>query len=125
VVECLCRGDIMRLASLLPHASDVINAPLTPYYSKDLRTPLHLAAAFPSLSCTQLLLWYSANVKVCDAEGQSCLCYARLSGDKDVIDLLLQAGCPESSPVTHTQAVPHSGVLNSSPEQPTSPTHSE
>ncbi|CAL4088299.1 unnamed protein product, partial [Meganyctiphanes norvegica] len=125
VVECLCGGDVKRLASLLPHIGDFVNAPLTPYYSKDLRTPLHLAAAFPSLSCTQLLLWYSANVKLCDAEGQSSLYYARMSGDKDVIDLLLQAGCPESSPVTYTQAVPHSGVLNSSPEQPNSPIHSE
>ncbi|CAL4062724.1 unnamed protein product [Meganyctiphanes norvegica] len=123
VVDCLCCGDVKRLASLLPHAGDFVNAPLTPYYAKDLRTPLHLAAAFPSLSCTQLLLWCSANVKKCDAEGRSSLYFARMSGDKDVIDLLLQAGCPESTPVTtHTQAVPHSGVSNSSSQQPTAST---
>lgn len=121
IVDCVCRDDVRRLASLLPHAGDVINAPLAPH--RDLRTPLHLAAAFPSLPCTQLLLWYSANVKICDAEGRSSLYYARTSGDKDVIDLLLQAGCPDSTPITpHTPALPHSGAPNSSSQQPTAST---
>lgn len=57
IVDCVCRGDVQRLSALLPHAGDAVNSPLAPH--RDLRTPLHLAAAFPSLSCVQLLLWVS------------------------------------------------------------------
>ncbi|XP_037780037.1 centaurin-gamma-1A-like isoform X1 [Penaeus monodon] len=111
IVDCVCRGDVQRLSALLPHAGDAVNSPLAPH--RDLRTPLHLAAAFPSLSCVQLLLWYNASVKICDAEGRSSLFYARTAGDKEVIDLLLQNGCPDSvvaaPPITpHTPALSHS-----------------
>lgn len=92
LVDCVCRGDVQRLAAILPHAGEAVNSPLAPH--RDLRTPLHLAAAFPSLPCVQLLLWYNASVKTCDAEGRSCLFYARSAGDKEVVDLLIQNGCP-------------------------------
>ncbi|KAK7068967.1 Arf-GAP with GTPase, ANK repeat and PH domain-containing protein 3 [Halocaridina rubra] len=93
LVDCVCRGDVQRLAAILPHAGEAVNSPLAPH--RDLRTPLHLAAAFPSLPCVQLLLWYNGSVKTCDAEGRSCLFYARSAGDKEVVDLLIQNGCPQ------------------------------
>ncbi|CAL4063551.1 unnamed protein product, partial [Meganyctiphanes norvegica] len=118
IVESVACDDVQRLASLLPHAGDIVNAPLAP--PRDLQTPLHLAVALPSLPCTQLLLWYSADVKVCDAEGKSSLFYARMSGNKDVIDLLLQAGCPDSIPIpSHTPGLPQLGILNTSSQQNT------
>lgn len=113
IVDCMCRGDTKRLSALLPHAGDTINNPLAP--PRDLRTPLHLAAGFPSLPCVQLLLWYNANVKACDADGRSSLFYARRAGDKEVIDLLLQNGCPDTSlgVPPHTPALSHSTLPHS------------
>lgn len=64
-------------------------------------------------------LQYSASVKIFDAEGRSSLFYARTAGDKEVIDLLLQNGCPDTGlvapPVTpHTPALSHSTLPLSS-----------
>ncbi|KAG0713172.1 Centaurin-gamma-1A [Chionoecetes opilio] len=115
IIDCVCRGDTKRLSALLPHAGEVINNPLSP--PRDLRTPLHLAAGFPSLPCVQLLLWYNASVKVCDAEGRSSLFYAKTAGDKEVIDLLVQNGCPDTSLVgpPHTPALGHSTLPHATP----------
>lgn len=114
IVDCVCRGDTKQLSGLLPHVGDAINSPLAP--PRDLRTALHLAAGVPSLPIVQLLLWYNANVKVCDAEGRSSLFYARTARDKEVIDLLLQNGCPDTNFVAppHTPAVSHSTLPHSS-----------
>lgn len=59
---------------------------------------------------------YNANVKVCDAEGRSSLFYARTARDKEVIDLLLQNGCPDTNFVAppHTPALSHSTLPHSS-----------
>lgn len=114
IVDCVCRGDTKQLSGLLPHVGDAINSPLAP--PRDLRTALHLAAGVPSLPIVQLLLWYNANVKVCDAEGRSSLFYARTARDKEVIDLLLQNGCPDTNFVAppHTPALSHSTLPHSS-----------
>ncbi|KAK4291220.1 hypothetical protein Pmani_035936 [Petrolisthes manimaculis] len=112
VVDCVCRGDVKRLSALLPHSREVVNNPLAPH--RDLRTPLHLAAAFPSLPCVQLLLWYNANVKICDAEGRSSLYYARASGDKEVVDLLLQYGCVDTTGLVVPPLTPHTPALSHS-----------
>ncbi|XP_045114559.1 centaurin-gamma-1A-like [Portunus trituberculatus] len=115
IVDCMCRGDTKRLSALLPHAGDTINNPLAP--PRDMRTALHLAAGFPSLPCVQLLLWSNANVKALDADGRSILFYARRAGDKEVIDLLLQNGCPDTSLVVppHTPALSHSTTTTTQP----------
>ena len=97
VVECVCRGDARGLASLLPHVTNALGDPVnTPLGPRDSRTPLHLAAAVPSLACVQLLLWHNADVSVCDSEGRSCLFYSRTAGDPNTSELLLQAGCPDN-----------------------------
>ncbi|MCL4135749.1 UNVERIFIED_CONTAM: hypothetical protein GTU68_052251 [Idotea baltica] len=95
MVECVCRGDVRGLAALIPHGSDYMNIPINP--PRDLRTLLHLASGLPSLACTQLLIWNNGSVKVLDAEGRSCLYYAKTAGDKEVADLLLQSGCPDTA----------------------------
>lgn len=66
-----------------------------------------------------LFLQYNASVKICDAEGRSSLFYARTAGDKEVVELLLQNGCPDSGvvvpPLTpHTPALTHSTLPLSS-----------
>ncbi|XP_076054952.1 centaurin gamma 1A isoform X2 [Oratosquilla oratoria] len=103
IVDAVCRGDVRSLSAILPHAAEALSATLGP---RDLRTPLHLAAALPSLACVQLLLWYNVNVKALDGEGRSAVHYARTGGDKDVVDLLLQNGCPDAKP-SLTSALSH------------------
>lgn len=36
-------------------------------------------------------------MKILDNDGRSCLSHARLTGDSDLVDLLLNNGCPEVS----------------------------
>ena len=44
---------------------------------------------------------YNANVKVCDVDGRTCLYYARSTGDKEIVELLVQNGCPDTPTLTH------------------------
>ena len=37
----------------------------------------------------------NANVKLLDHDGRTCISYARNSGASDIIDLLLNNGCPD------------------------------
>jgi len=64
---------------------------------RDLRTPMHLAAALGNLALVQLLLWHNANVKALDHEGRTCLTFARVSNCVEVIELLTSSGCPEGA----------------------------
>ncbi len=42
-----------------------------------------------------LYLQSNANVKSVDHEGRTCVSYARASGCQDLVDLLLNNGCPD------------------------------
>lgn len=100
------------VALVLAHANqDDVNAPVSP---RDSRTPLHLASSLGNLAMAQLLIWVrkkfdffsklklmlflfqsDANVKSVDHEGRTCISYARNSGSQELIDLLLNNGCPD------------------------------
>ena len=110
------------VALVLAHANqDDVNSPVSP---RDSRTPLHLAASLGNLAIAQLLIWVSeknihkkksqnlnlsytnfkrlilqsnANVKSVDHEGRTCISYARTSGSQELVDLLLNNGCPDVS----------------------------
>lgn len=106
----------MKAVSLaLAHASEEdVNACVSP---RDARTPLHLAASLGNLAMAQLLIWVrfhiscdllnlptvrisfqsNANVKSIDHEGRTCIAYARNSGSQELIELLLNNGCPDAS----------------------------
>ncbi|XP_064618428.1 arf-GAP with GTPase, ANK repeat and PH domain-containing protein 1-like isoform X6 [Liolophura sinensis] len=94
LIDALVREDIRNIILLLAHACpDDINAP---YNKDDGRTALHIAAALGNVVFVQLLLWYSANVKVLDHEGRNALWYAKSSGATDCMDMLVNHGCPEN-----------------------------
>ena len=81
----------MTLALYHSHPDDINS----PYSKDDGRTALHIAAALGNVVFVQLLLWYSANVKVVDHEGRNALWYARSSGSMECVELLTNNGCPE------------------------------
>ena len=42
-----------------------------------------------------VFLQSNANVKSVDHEGRTCISYARTSGSQELVDLLLNNGCPD------------------------------
>ncbi|XP_052093517.1 centaurin-gamma-1A-like isoform X10 [Mytilus californianus] len=94
LIDALVREDIRNIILVLGHShSDDINSP---YSKDDGRTALHIAAALGNVVFVQLLLWYSANVKVVDHEGRNALWYAKSSGSSECVELLTTNGCPEN-----------------------------
>jgi len=93
LVDAICRSDMKSVALVLAHASqDDVNSPVSP---RDSRTPLHLAASLGNLAMAQLLIWSNANVKSVDHEGRTCISYARNASSQELVDLLLNNGCPD------------------------------
>lgn len=93
LIDALVREDIRNIILVLGHST--ANDINSPYSRDDGRTALHIAAALGNVVFVQLLLWYSANVKVVDHEGRNGLWYARSSGSNECVELLVVNGCPE------------------------------
>ncbi|XP_040569341.1 centaurin-gamma-1A isoform X1 [Lepeophtheirus salmonis] len=93
LVEAICRSDMKGVTLALAHASqEDVNLPISP---RDNRSPLHLASSLGNLAIAQLLIWSNANVKCIDHEGRSCISYARNSCSQELVELLLNNGCPD------------------------------
>ena len=60
IIECVLKMDIKQLAHVLAHIS-LKNINLSTVLSRDMKTPLHLAASRGCLEITQLLLWVSVS----------------------------------------------------------------
>jgi len=95
LIDSVCRSDTLGVSLALAHCGeDEVNTVVSP---RDTRTPLHLAAALGHLPISQLLIWANCKLNQLDNEGRSCLTHARNSGAKEVCDLLVSAGCMDSS----------------------------
>uniref|UniRef100_A0A673JP06 Ankyrin repeat domain-containing protein 13C-like n=1 Tax=Sinocyclocheilus rhinocerous TaxID=307959 RepID=A0A673JP06_9TELE len=83
VHECVFRGDVRRLSSLIRTQNIA---------QKDLHgnTPLHLAVMMGHKECAHLLLAHNAPVKVKNAQGWSPLAEAISYGDRQMITALLR-----------------------------------
>ncbi|XP_023238311.1 centaurin-gamma-1A-like isoform X1 [Centruroides sculpturatus] len=99
LIDSVCKSDIKSVALVLAHVTspDQVNVPVSP---RDMRLPLHLAAALGNLAICQLLIWYNANVKAIDSDGRSPMVYAKNAGSQEIQDLLRNNGCPDT--VVHT-----------------------
>ncbi|XP_072263274.1 arf-GAP with GTPase, ANK repeat and PH domain-containing protein 2 isoform X3 [Pyxicephalus adspersus] len=84
--------DLSNVLLLLAHSNkEQINSPTG---DRDKRTALHVSCELPNVVITQLLVWYGVDVKAKDNNGHTALFYARKSGSKECVDILLQHGCP-------------------------------
>ncbi|XP_076314914.1 centaurin gamma 1A [Tachypleus tridentatus] len=94
LIDVVCKSDIKTVVLILARitSADQVNTTVS---QRDLRTPLHLAAALGNLAVTQLLIWHNANVKAVDTEGRTALVYAKNSDSQEIQDLLINSGCPE------------------------------
>ncbi|XP_074499516.1 arf-GAP with GTPase, ANK repeat and PH domain-containing protein 2 isoform X2 [Sebastes fasciatus] len=103
LLSSVTERDLPRLLLLLAHSTkEQINAqPTGP--SSPPRSALHAACQLGDVVMTQLLVWYGIDVKAKDNLGQTAMRFARKTGSKGCIDILLQHGCPnETSPTTAT-----------------------
>ncbi|XP_044128833.1 arf-GAP with GTPase, ANK repeat and PH domain-containing protein 3-like [Bufo gargarizans] len=92
LLRAVVEDDLRMVVTLLAHGTkEEVNET---YGDGDGRSALHLSAAMANVVCTQLLIWYSVDVKSCDARGLSPLAYARRAGSTECADILLQYGCP-------------------------------
>ncbi|KAJ6224532.1 hypothetical protein RDWZM_003077 [Blomia tropicalis] len=92
IVDCVQAMDIKQLALVLAHIS-MNKTDLAMVFGREKKTPLHLAASRGCLEITQLLIWNNMDEKAVDADGRTALFYARISGHKEIEELLIQNGC--------------------------------
>ncbi|XP_054162704.1 centaurin-gamma-1A-like [Oppia nitens] len=100
LVDAVLKSDIKQLSLILAHFSTKDQN--ISFYTREVKTPLHLAANRGSLAVIQLLLWHNPNVKAIDSDGKTALFYAKTSGHKEVAELLVQNGCTEMQAISST-----------------------
>lgn len=121
------------MALILAHATqDDVNALVN---VESGLTPLLLASSLGSLALSQMLLWVcnkdfsktkvkdyktfsiafqsKADVKTFDKEGRSCVTYARLGKINELVELLLNNGCPAEPEVSEDEVLPRRRNTNS------------
>ncbi|VDK87176.1 unnamed protein product [Onchocerca ochengi] len=90
LLNAVFNNDLDALLPILPrcNTSDLrITVDAT-----DRRTALHIACSNASAACTQLLVWYNADLRMLDEMGRSALWHAQTSGALDCAAILLKAG---------------------------------
>ncbi|KAL4001723.1 putative GTPase activating protein for Arf family protein [Acanthocheilonema viteae] len=90
LLDAVFNNDLNALLPILPrcNASDL----RTTVDTTDKRTALHIACSNASAACTQLLVWYNADLRMLDEMGRSALWHAQTSGALDCAAILLKAG---------------------------------
>ncbi|KAM3724553.1 Centaurin-gamma-1A [Dirofilaria immitis] len=90
LLNAVFNNDLDTLLPILPlcSTSDL----RTTVNTTDRRTALHIACSNASAACTQLLVWYNADLRVLDEMGRSALWHAQTSGALDCAAILLKAG---------------------------------
>jgi Arf-GAP/GTPase/ANK repeat/PH domain-containing protein 1/3 len=81
------------------------------------RAPLHVACVRGLIAAVQLLLWYSADVNIKDADDRTPLTYARFGNHADVAEVLLHNNCQDNSFETteqQTTEIPSLTILQAS-----------
>jgi len=112
LAEAMFKKDLRLVVFLLAHCTTTqINSAVGP---RDLRTPLHLAAAVGSGILTQLLIWYNAEVTAVDHDGRTALWYAKNSGSQECVDILFRNGCTTDFISSTGQSAPATASLSSS-----------
>uniref|UniRef100_A0A0N4ZG47 Small monomeric GTPase n=1 Tax=Parastrongyloides trichosuri TaxID=131310 RepID=A0A0N4ZG47_PARTI len=88
--DSIIAKDLYNVLLVLSRCSDKeVNGLYADY---DKRAPIHLACAVGSVEILQLLLWRNANYNILDANGHSALWFAKNSGHKECVDVLLHNG---------------------------------
>ncbi|CAG9535979.1 unnamed protein product [Cercopithifilaria johnstoni] len=90
LLNAVFNNDLNALLPILPRCttSDL----RTTVDTTDRRTALHIACSNASAACTQLLVWYNADLRMLDEMGRSALWHAQTSGALDCAAILLKAG---------------------------------
>ncbi|CAG2109668.1 unnamed protein product [Medioppia subpectinata] len=104
LIDSILKSDTKLLSLILAHFSPKDQN--ISFYTREVKTPLHLASGRGSLSVVQLLLWHNANVSAIDSDGKTALFYAKTSGHKEVVDLLMHNGCSEMNANNSGSALP-------------------
>nr|CRZ22818.1 BMA-CNT-2 [Brugia malayi] len=90
LLDAVFNNDLDALLPILPRCSTCDLR--TTVNMTDRRTALHIACSNASAACTQLLVWYNADLRMLDEMGRSALWHAQTSGALDCAAILLKAG---------------------------------
>ncbi|EFO18325.1 hypothetical protein LOAG_10171 [Loa loa] len=90
LLDAVFNNDLSALLPILPRCST--SDLRTTVDTTDRRTALHIACSNASAACTQLLVWYNADLRMLDEMGRSALWHAQTSGALDCAAILLKAG---------------------------------
>jgi len=101
LLESICKCDLPGVSLALCFTSEEdVNSAVS---SEDSRTPIHVASAVGHIGIVQLLIWANCDVTRKDHNGRLSVFYARRTGALDVVELLVNAGCPQD--ILNTEGV--------------------
>ncbi|XP_059911161.1 arf-GAP with GTPase, ANK repeat and PH domain-containing protein 2 [Gadus macrocephalus] len=103
LLSAVTERDLPGLLLLLVHSTkEQINAPPAGPPPAPACSALHAACQLGDVVMTQLLIWYGSDVEARDTQGRTALVFARKTGSKGCVDILLQHGCPNDATPTTT-----------------------
>ncbi|XP_077074682.1 arf-GAP with GTPase, ANK repeat and PH domain-containing protein 2 isoform X5 [Siphateles boraxobius] len=114
LLKAVIDRDLPRLLLLLAHSTkELINIP-PEGAAQQHHSALHAACQLGDVVMTQLLVWYSSDVKSKDPQGRTALTLARQAGSKECAEILVQHGCPsETSPTSPTPVLSRKSSITS------------